>query len=368
MSDPRVKSSDYLHWAKTRSESRFNLASSGMLPCTVSDLEVSLDTIEISGPALYGYEPLQEALARKCGVKPENVVAATGTSMANHLAMAILIDPGDEVVIEHPAYEPLPAVASYLGATIKRFPRRFEDGFRVEVGEIEKVVTPRTRLIVLTNLHNPSSAFIDEATLRRVGELALDAGAKVLVDEVYLEAMFDRAPRSAFHLGSQFVTTSSLTKAYGLSGLRCGWVLAEPDLAERIWRLNDLFGVVPAHAAQQLSVIALARLDRLADRARAVLERNRPLLNSFLDSRQDLESLRPEFGTVIFPKLRTGSVDGLCSLLRDKYETTVVHGRHFEMPDNFRLGICVETGMLEQGLERLGAALDELDKKYVATS
>jgi aspartate/methionine/tyrosine aminotransferase len=185
----------------------------------------------------------------------------------------------------------------------------------------------------------------------------------VLVDEVYLEAMFDRAPHSAFHLGDQFIVTGSLTKAYGLSGLRCGWVLADPELAEKMWRLTDLFGVIPAHAAERLSVVALDNLDRIASRAQSLIKTNRAVLDAFLDSRSDLQIARPEFGTVVFPRLVRGNVEQLCRLLRDKYETTVVPGRFFEMPDHFRIGIGCDAEVLKGGLERLGAALDELSER-----
>ncbi len=355
----RATGSDYIEWAKTRSQARFNLATSGVLHYPIAELPVAIDDIELSGPSWYGYEPLQQALAAKCVVSTENVVAAIGTSMANHLAMAATLEAGDEALIEHPAYDPMVSTASYLGATVKRFERRFEEAFRIDLDEVECAVTDRTRLIAITNLHNPSSALVDDATLRQLGEIARRVGARVLVDEVYLEALFDQAPSSAFHLGNDFVTTSSLTKAYGLSGLRCGWVLAEAELAERMWRLNDLFGNIPAHPAERLSVIALKNIDRISARARALLEKNRGLLNQFLDSRDDLDAFRPGIGTVVFPRLKRGSVDELCTLLRDKYETSVVPGKFFEMRDHIRIGIGCDSQMLEGGLERLGAALDE---------
>ncbi len=149
------------------------------------------------------------------------------------------------------------AVARYLGATVTEFPRRAEDGFALDPGEIRKRLSPETRVIVITNLHNPTSVQAGEEALRAVGEMALEAGCKVLVDEVYREAIFDNTPRSAFHLGPQFVVTSSLTKVYGLSGLRCGWILAEPELARALWRLNDLFGVNAPHPVERLAVMAL---------------------------------------------------------------------------------------------------------------
>jgi aspartate/methionine/tyrosine aminotransferase len=356
----RAKRSDYIEWAKTSSQAKFNLATSGVMHYPMSELGATIEDIELSGPSWYGYEPLQEALAAKCGVDPENVVAATGTSMANYLAMAAVLEPGDEVLIEWPAYDPLISIASYLGANIKRFERRFEKGFCLYTGEIERTITNSTRLIVLTNLHNPSSAFVDNETLREVGEIARRVGARVLIDEVYLEALFTQAPPSAFHLGNEFITTGSLTKAYGLSGLRCGWILAEAELARKIWRLNDLFGNIPAHPAERLSVLALKNLHTIGLRAIELLEKNRPLLDQFLDWHDDLEAIRPEFGTVVFPRVKSGRVDDLCSLLREKYETSVVPGKFFEMPEHIRIGIGGDSETLASGLERLGAALDEL--------
>jgi aspartate/methionine/tyrosine aminotransferase len=273
--------------------------------------------------------------------------------------MATLLEAGDEVLIEHPTYELLISLARYLGADVKRFARLFEKGFRINPEEVERQISPRTRLIVLTNLHNPTSALADDETLKQLGEIARRVGARILVDEVYLDAMFESAPRSAFHLGDEFVTTNSLTKVYGMSGLRCGWALAAPELARKMWRLNDLFGVIPAHAAERLSCVALDNLEQVAAHARGLLDANRELLNSFFSSRDDLDWIEHRFGTVSFPRLRRADVDELCALLRDKYETAVVPGRFFEMPRHLRIGIGCETATLAAGLERLGLALDE---------
>jgi aspartate/methionine/tyrosine aminotransferase len=356
----RTMSSEYMQWAKLRSRARFNLASSGLSNYPIEKLPVTIADLELSGESLYGYEPLQRALAAKSSAPAECVVAANGTSMANHLVMAATLKPGDEVLIEHPTYELLPSVAQYLGAEVKRFRRPPEQGFQINVDEVDRLASKRTRLIVLTNLHNPTSAFTDTETLKRLGEVAVRTGARVLVDEVYLEALFEHAPPSAFHLGGEFITTNSLTKVYGLSGLRCGWVLAEAGLAERLWLLNDLFGVIPAHAAERLSCVALANLDLIAAHARALLEANRRVLNSFLKTRDELECREHEHGTVAFPRLRRGSADNFCALLALKYETSVVPGRFFEMPAHFRIGIGCDTATLTQGLERMGAALDEI--------
>ena len=359
MSSRKEMRSAYLEWAKLHSGAKYNLATSGLDGFPLAQLPVKIEDLEISIGGSYGYPPLQERLAKKNGVPADCVVAANGTSMANHLAMAALLDPSDEVLIEEPAYEPLLNVPEYLGARIRRFPRHFENGFALDPQEVEKAITPRTRLIVVTNLHNPTGARASDSQLRAIGDIAKKSGAYVLVDEVYLDACFDPNARSAFHLGENFIVTSSLTKAFGLSGLRCGWVLAPPPLAERMWRINDLYGVIPAHVAELLSVIALDHLDKISDYARSRLQTNRPILQRFLDSRRDLAAI-PANGTTTFPRLASGNVGALCRLLREKYETSVVPGRFFEMPAHFRIGIGGKTELLEEGLRRLGCAVDEL--------
>lgn len=354
-----VMSSSYMNWAKTKSTAKFNLATSGMPNVRLRELRASLEDLEITDGG-YGYRPLIDKIGARYRVAPESIVTAAGTTFANHLAMAALVKPGDEVLFEAPAYEPMLAAARYLGADVKRFTRRFDDGFAVLPEEIEKRVTRNTRLIVLTNLHNPSSVLTPDSTLKEVGAIARRVGAHVLVDEVYIETLFEAVPRTSFHLGDEFVVTSSLTKAFGLSGLRCGWIFAEPELTHRMWLLNDLFAATPVHAGERLSVVAMNQIDELAAGAKSLLDRNRVLLNEFLDTREDPEVVRPEFGTVMFPRVRSGDADHLCRLLREKYETSVVPGAFFELPAHFRVGIAVATDVLEGGLERLAKALNEI--------
>ncbi|MEK6280263.1 MAG: pyridoxal phosphate-dependent aminotransferase [Acidobacteriota bacterium] len=355
-----TKQSEYMHWAKTRSRAKYNLATSGLENLSLKELQVSLDDLEITGTTGYGYEPLVRSLANRYRVDTASVVTAAGTSFANHLAMAGLVNPGDEVVIERPVYEPLLALAHYVGLNVKRFERRFEDGFRISPAELERSVTANTRLIVITNFHNPSGVVTDDDTLREVGEIARKVNAHVLVDEVYLEMIFRDPPRTAFHLGNEFVITSSLTKAFGLSGLRCGWILAEPGIAERLWLLNDLFAATPVHAGERLSVLALEQLPTIAEKARNRFDQHRQLLNEFLDARSDLESIRPTSGSIMFPRVKRGNAEELFKLLREKYETSVVPGRFFESPSHFRIGLGGDTESLTEGLRRLGAALDEV--------
>src|SRR5947199_5865139 len=160
-----------MHWSKTQSRARLNLATSGVAPFPLRELPVDLKKLEINGDESYGYAPLQEAIATHHGVDPECVVESAGTSMANHLAMAAIIEPGDEVLIEHPAYGPILDVAQYLQANVKRFRRAEENGWAIDLADVRHCVIPKTRLIVITNLHNPTSALTSESVLREVGVL-----------------------------------------------------------------------------------------------------------------------------------------------------------------------------------------------------
>jgi len=350
--------SPYMEYAKLSSSAKYNLATSGIQPVPFSEFGAGLENVELTGGEAYGTPALQQRLAKHCGVPAECIVPAMGTSMANHLAMAACFEAGDDVLIEEPTYEPMMSTTRFLGANIIRFRRDPYDGFRVDVDDLRRKLTPRTRLILLCNLHNPSSAFLDEATLAKIGELASEAKARVLVDEVYLEAV-DPRPRTAFHLGNRFVITNSLTKGYGLSGLRCGWIIAEPELARRIWRINDLFASKNPYPAETLSMFALDQIERFRARAQRILAVNRPVMDTFLRERCDLECDIPEVGTTTAPRLKKGNVEEFCELLQKKYETSVVPGRFFEMPDHFRIGICGDPDMTREAFRRLAAALDE---------
>jgi hypothetical protein len=351
--------SDYMHWAKFKRPVRYALTTSEVPHFRMDRLPIGIADLDLDGASHPRYSPLRERIAARYGVPTEQVVAADGTSMANFLAMAALITRGDEVLIEQPTYEPLIGAASFLGATIKRFERKASDAFRLDAAGIEVMLSPATRLIVITNLHNPTGALVEEEELRALGELAGSVGACVLVDEVYLDAAVPPR-RSSVHLGAEFVITNSLTKVYGLSGLRCGWILAEPELAERMWRLNDLFGVNQAHPAERLACIAFDRLDEVIGDTPAMLGRNRGLFNGFIDSRNDLECMPAGCGITAFPRWTGGDTQRLDDHLREHYDASVVPGRWFEMPDHFRIGFGLPTEDFEEGIRRLGRALDDL--------
>ncbi|MDQ6760158.1 MAG: pyridoxal phosphate-dependent aminotransferase [Acidobacteriota bacterium] len=351
----------YMEWVKLRQPAKYEIGGSGIVPVHMEELPEALEGLDVNDFNLYGYRPLVQQIAHRYEVSPEQVVTTQGCSMANYLACACLLRPGDEVLVEKPAYEPLLAIPKLLGAKVVRFGRPFRAGFAIDMEKLAAKLTTRTRLIVLTNMHNPTGALTSQEELGELGRLARRVKAHVLVDEVYMDFLFERRPRSAVHLGPQFVVTSSLTKVYGLDGLRCGWALASPKLATAMWRMQDFFGVNGAIPAEKISVAAFQNIDRFVARTRKIIHSNRPLVDRFMETHcKKLAWVPPSAGPVCFPRLRSGSATALADRLRSDFKTGIIPGHFFEMPSHFRLGFGGSGVNLKKGLAGLASALREL--------
>jgi aspartate/methionine/tyrosine aminotransferase len=355
---PAVPRAEYLLWAKRRPHPAHDLGRSDVVGCTLADLPGARDALELTGRNDDGWEPLVEAVAARYGVRTDQVATATGTSGANFLVCAALLRPGDDVLVERPAYDPLLAVPALLGANVVRFERRFEEGFRLDLDRVAAALTPRTRLIVVTNPHNPTGVASGADEMRALGDLAERHGCYVLADEVYLDAMPGPARPSAATLSPSIVTTSSLTKAYGLAGLRCGWALADKLLCEEIRRARDLVDGTGSVLAERTAAIAFDRLSELAARARAILAPNFERFEAFMASQPTLEWVVPAGGTVAFPRLRAMvSADAFADVLLRDFDTAVVPGRFFEAPAHVRVALGIPEEVLDRGLRAIDRAL-----------
>jgi aspartate/methionine/tyrosine aminotransferase len=350
-----------MEWAKTRPSPRFDLAGSNILPCSLEDLPGAREAIALDGRNDSGYAPLVESIAARYGITTAHVTTAQGASGANFLVAAALVEPGDDVLVERPGYDPLLGASRLLGARVVRFDRDFPGGFGLDPERVRRAMTPRTRLIIITSPHNPTGVVVDRAALEEVGRIAETAGAHVLVDEVYLD-MAGPTPAGtevAALLGDAFVTTSSLTKSYGLSGLRCGWILSSPGVAERLQRARDVIDGTGSIVTERLAALAFGQLDDLVARTVALLAVNGTLVREFLRSREELEYIAPRGGTVAFPRLR-GVADSsrFADRLMTERETAIVPGHFFDAPPHFRIGFGGRTEPLRGGIEAVGAALD----------
>lgn len=355
---------EYINWAKDMPHARFNLARSGVALCPPSMLRPSARDVVTTLPVRDGWEPLITAIARRYRVDSAQVYPVSGgTSYANWLACAAALDGADdraEVIVEWPAYEPLLRIPQALGHRIRRVDRRFDTGYRIERAQFERLVNRRTRLAIVTNLHNPSGARIDSATLRRMATILARVGAVLLVDEVYLECEFGVRPSSSVHAGGNVVVTNSLTKAYGLDGLRAGWILGPQSLVRRAAAINNLMANNSVAAGEWLTRKALTRLPALRRRAHALLDPNLRRLRGFFAREPRLEVVMPLGGNVVFPRVPAAlDGDALADHLLDRYSTIVVPGRFFESPQHIRISFGMETAQLDRGLQNISRALDD---------
>ncbi len=348
----------YMEWARHRPRPEVDLAGSNLLACTLDDLPGAREALDLAGESPDGYPPLIEAIARRYGVTPDRVASAGGCSGANFLACAAILETGDEVLMEHPAYDPLAATARMLGASVVSFERRFEEGYALDPERIAAAIGGKTRLIVVSSPHNPSGVLASAEALRALGGIAEKAGALVLVDEVYLDAALgDRHPPAAL-LSPAFISTNSLTKSWGLASLRCGWALAAPEVAERIRRARDVVDVWGPIPSDRLAVLAFRHLDRLAERARTLIETNARVLADVIAGRVELECV-PSSATIAFPRFRDRrNAEPFVRRLFAEHGVAVAPGRFFDSPAHFRLSFGGATDQLRRGLDAIARCLD----------
>ncbi|MFO7768936.1 MAG: pyridoxal phosphate-dependent aminotransferase [bacterium] len=354
-----MRASPYITWAKERAHLRYSLARSGAPACRPEELEAGPGDLVLHGPDEDGWMPLREAVGDRYGVRPGQVALAHGTSLANHLVCSALLEPGDEVLVEHPGYEPLTLVPELLGARTRRFDRESEMPGLLDPGRVLEALGPDTRMVVLSHPHNPTGRLAGREALKELAGLAESRDFHVLVDEVYLDLAAE-APRTAALLSPRVIATGGLTKSFGLGGLRAGWVIASEETAERVRRLNDLFTVLVAHTTERLALRALERAETLLAPRRALLSRNRERVDTFIRRRGELEWSPPDTGTVGWVRLEGAEVDRLCAVLEGEHESAVAPGRFFGVHDHFRIGFGMEGADLEEALRRLGSALDSL--------
>lgn len=351
----------YMEWAKLVAPAAHNLSRSGVAVPTWEELGIDLRDVSLYGDHPYGYGPLLEAIAGRASTEPGNVIIVAGASQAIFLAAAALVGPGDHVLVERPAYEPLASVPRALGAEVGRIERRFADGYGIDLDRLAASLTPRTKLLVLTNLHNPSGTLLKPGVIQAAAALAARVGAHVFVDEVYLEFLPRPGGGSAYGSADNIIVAGSLTKAYGLAGLRCGWILTPPALAPLFRHAVDHIFVEHVFMAEQIAARVFPRLDGLRERNQAVIGPNHARVAAFMAGERRLEWVEPENGIIAFPRLAgPGSGDALARRLKEEYATSVVPGSFFEEPRHFRLGFGAAPEVLERGLTALGRALGEV--------
>jgi aspartate/methionine/tyrosine aminotransferase len=350
----------YMEWVKARKHVKYDLCRSGMADVQLKELGIDLKDLEIGGENFYGFPLLIQAIARRYGVKEENVMPALGTSHALFLVCcALLGGAGDRVLIEKPAYEPLVAVPKAFGAQIGRWERRFSLRYSCALDEFEKVLSKGIKLVLLSNLHNPSGVYLSSETLRTMAEMAREKGIYLVVDEIYLEFLEEETSTS-FHLGDNVIAISSLTKVFGLGGLRCGWILAPSHLVKRLKIIHDYNIVEGVFVGEWISARIFDRLDSIRKKHQEHIRHHLEMIRDFMQKEQRFDWVEPEGGAVCFPRILTGSNgDEFADRLVNDFDIAVVPGSFFEDDRHFRLSCAVETDVLSYALEKMSEVLSE---------
>ena len=350
----------YLDWARRLyGKVRFDLATSGMPGVATSELG-ALDPATLDDPS--GWEQLPLAIARYNDVPPGEAVAALGTTHALWLAYASLTSPGDEVLVETPGYEPLERVAEGVGARVVRFERDAKAGFALDPERIARAVTPRTRVVAVTSLHNPTGVRASDEALVEAARVAQSVGAHLLVDEVYapFDSFVDDAGvfrGSARKLAPNVVTVSSLTKCYGLGPHRIGWMLGPADVIRRaqdaITASCGSLSLPHAHFALR----AFERTGLLATRARTLLSGKRERVARWVEETGLSWSHPAEglFGFVTVPG--AGDLTPVIEKAARERGVLVAAGTFFGAPSGFRIAWSAPEDRLVEGLACLAKAL-----------
>lgn len=352
----------YLAWAIANGgKCRFDLATSGIQ--NGCDL---LDDSKLTPHDANGWSAIGNAIARANDVPELEAVATLGTAHALWLAYASVLSPGYEILIERPTYEPLLGAATGIGLVIKRFERLANKGFALDPEIVARAVTPKTRAVVVSNLHNPSGVRSTRETLLAIASIAAGVGAQVIVDEVYapFDDFCDAAgiwKGTARKLAPNVIALGSLTKCYGLGAHRIGWLLAAPDVIERAHAvLLASCGMLPLCQAN-LGVRAFAVLPELAARSRHRLAERRAAVAAWVASRSDLEWVAPSTGLFGFVRVKkSGNVRLAIERGMRELDVAVVPGEFFEVPDGFRLAWSLDEALIPEAVERLGRVIDSI--------
>lgn len=345
----------------------FNLSESGVRPLTPRELVEDPQGLEglLDQPLVYtqsnGTIELRRSIASMYpGATIEHVEVTNGGSEANFITTFNLIEPGDEVVMLVPNYMQTWGLARAFGGTIREWPLIEDAGagrWRADLDALETLVTARTRMIVICNPNNPTGARLRPDELDRIAGVADRHGAWILSDEVYRGAEIDgQETASMWGRSDRAIITSGLSKAYGLPGLRIGWIVAQPSLIASLWSYHDYVTIAPGALSDRLARVALApeRRARLFERTRTILRRNLPLIEAWLREAGGFHWIKPEAGAIIYVRYNHHiNSTTLVNRLREEKSVLIVPGDHFGMDGYLRLGFGEPPEYNRAGLERL---------------
>jgi aspartate/methionine/tyrosine aminotransferase len=348
-----------------------NLSESGVHPLSLEEL-ISQDEFQEILKVGLGYSQtngtpeLRQTIAGLYpGASTEQILTTAGSSEANFLLMWSGIEPGDEVIFMMPNYMQMWGLLRGFGARVTPFWLREGLGWAPDLDELGRLVSQKTKLIIVTNPNNPTGAVLSREAMAAIIEQADKVGAWIIADEIYQGAERE-GPLTPSFWGKydKVVVVNGLSKAYGLPGVRIGWIVGPKDFIKKTWPYHDYTTISPSILSDRLARIALspANREKILQRTKAILKKNYPLLRSWLEKARELFSfIPPQAGAIAFVRynLKVNSTELVNRLIREK-SVLVVPGDHFEMDHHLRFGFGSEPDYLQKGLSRVQELLGKL--------
>jgi aspartate/methionine/tyrosine aminotransferase len=354
----------------------YNLAESGFLDFSVGEFLslcdeniANLESIGLINPDTLGSIALRREIV-KCyrAAAVENVMVSVGVTEALFALFNVILEPGDEVIVEYPEFQTLFALPSAIGCEIKFLYLAKENGFIPEPGKIKDLITPKTKLIIINNPHNPTGSEVAPETIRVIGEIARENDIYLLFDEHYKFLPLEPGTRqytSGFdicrEIHDKVAAVGSITKCFGLNGLRVGWLLAAPDLIGKTREFKHYLSHVTPPINDYLALVALKNKEKLIGYVKGIILRNLGLLNDFMERNQHrFEYQPPRGGLVCFPKIKDQpEATSFCRQMLEKHRISLLPGEAFGMKEYFRLNIGIKPGKFEKALQLMDSQENE---------
>jgi capreomycidine synthase len=348
-----------------------DLGCSGVVPYSFAELrrllnltEADLDQIVFRDSRSLGDLELRDAIARRWGNGDNNQVMVTnGSSEAMYLIMHALLRAGDEVIVLEPAYQSLFSIAESIGCRLKRWRLRFDRQFIPDMDEFKGLIGPRTRMVILNFPHNPTGASLDTEQQEELISVIEEAGAYLFWDGAFAELVYEGLPLPNPALRyERAISIGTLSKAYGLPGLRVGWCFATPEILDKCIRLRDYISIATSPLVEMIARLAIEKADDLLGSRLLQARTNLELMASWLKQHQnEVEWVRPKGGVSSFLHFRRiNDIEAFCHQLAQKHSVLLVPGTCFNHESFVRLGFGGPTSQLKQGLSCLSELLAEV--------
>ena len=349
-------------------DTQFDIGSSGVEPYTFAQvrelLNISfedLDKISFHDSETLGDRALRRTIIEQSGYgDPDWIMATHGSSESIYLTMTTLLEPGDDVIVLEPCYQQLSTIAAAKGCNLHLWILRFEEKFKPNFDELEKLITPKTKMIVVNFPHNPTGTSIIEEEQQKLIALAASVDAYLVWDAAFAKLAYDGSQLpDPIRFYDKSISLGTLSKAYGLPGLRMGWSLAAPDVLEHFIHYRDYTTLHLSPLIELLATKAIANSAKLVDPRLEVAQANLDYLEDWIEAHSKHAAwVRPAGGVTAFVKfLQLSDTEDLCCNLAEQHKVLLVPGSCFNSPQFARLGFGGNPDELRQGLDRLSKML-----------